>query len=200
MQRYYHFAKRWLNSQIDSLGLRRKVYEWALKSSIWDWIQTLLLVGRNLGQLVVVVLFNRSVMSSSLWPHGLQHARLPCPSPFSRTCSNSCPLSWWCHPNISSSLIPFSSWHQSFPASGALSVSRLCASGGQSIWPSALASVLPVNTQGWFPLGLTGLISVILGTLKNLLQHHSSKASILQRSVFFKVQLSHLHTWLLEKP
>ena len=94
----------------------------------------------------------------TLRPHGLQHARLPCPSPTPRTCSNSCPLSRWCHPTISSSVIPFSSCLQSFPALGSFPRSQLFASGGPSIGVSASASVLPMNIQDWFPLGLTGLI------------------------------------------
>jgi len=97
------------------------------------------------------VQFSRSVMSDSLQPHGLQHARPPCPSPTPRVYSNSCPLSQWCHPTISSSVIPFSSCPQSFPASGSLPVSQLFASGGQSIGVSASTSVLPVNTQDWSP-------------------------------------------------
>ena len=104
------------------------------------------------------VQFSRSVMSSFVWPHGLQHARLPCPSPPPGACSNSCPLSQWCHPTISSSVIPFSSSPQSFPASGAFPMSQLFTSGGQSI--GASASVLPMNIQDWFPLGLTSLISL----------------------------------------
>ena len=96
-------------------------------------------------------------MSDSLGPHELQHARLPCPSPSAGVCSNSCPLSWWCHPTISSSVVPFSACQKaSFPASGSFPVSRLFASGGQSI--GASASVLPLNIQGWVPLGLTGTI------------------------------------------
>ena len=104
--------------------------------------------------------FSCSVMSNSLRPHGLQHARLPCPSPTPRAYSNSCPLSQWCHPTISSSVIPFSSCLQSFPASGSFPVSQFFASGGQSIGVSALASVLLMNIQGWFPLGWTGWISL----------------------------------------
>ena len=123
-----------------------------------------------------VVLFSRSAVSNSLWPHGLQHARLLCPSPSPGACSNSCPLSQWCHPTISSSVIPFPSCPQSFPASGSFPVSQFFTSGGQSIGVSASASVVPMNIQDWFPLGLTGLIFC---SLKNLLQHHSSKASIL---------------------
>ena len=110
----------------------------------------------------------------------------------SRACSNSCPLSRWCHPTISPSAIPFSSCLRSFPASGSFPMSQLFASGGQTIEASTSASVLPVNIQDWFPLGLTGLISLaVQGTLKSLLQHHSSKASFLQRSAFFIIQLSH---------
>ena len=91
-------------------------------------------------------------MSNSLWPHGLQHARLPCPSPTPRVYSNSCPLSQWCHPTISSYVIPFSFHIQSFPESGSFLMSQFFASGGQSIGASASVSVLPVNIQDWFPL------------------------------------------------
>ena len=107
----------------------------------------------------VVVLFSCSVVSDSLQPHELQHARVPCPSLSSRVCSNSCPLSWWCHPTISSSVTLFSC-PQSFPTSRSCPVSQLFASGGQSIGSSASASILPMSTPGWFPLGLTGLISL----------------------------------------
>ena len=100
-------------------------------------------------------------MSDSLRLHGLQHARLPCPSPNLRAYSNSCPLTWWCHPTILSFVIPFSSCLQSFPASGCFPISQLLVSGGQSIGASASASVLPMNVQGWFPLRLTGLISLL---------------------------------------
>ena len=124
----------------------------------------------------------------TLQSHGLQHARLPCASPALEACSNSCPLSWWCKPIISSSVIPFSSRLQSLPASGSFQMSQFFASGGQSI--GASASVLPMNIQlisfrtDWFDL------LVVQGTLKSLLQHHSSKASVLQHSAFFMVQLS----------
>ena len=104
---------------------------------------------------------------------------------------NSCPSSQWCHPTTSSSVIPFSSCLQSFPASGSFQMSQFFASGGQSIGVSSSASVLPLNIQDWFPLGLTGWISLQSRGLKSLLQHHSSKASILQCSAFFIVQLSH---------
>ena len=107
------------------------------------------------------VQFSRSVMSDSLWPHGLQHSRLPCPSPIPGAYSNSCPLSPWCHPTISSSVIPFSSHLQSFPASGSFPMSWLFGSDGQSTGASASASVLPMIIQNWFPLGLSGLISLL---------------------------------------
>ena len=104
------------------------------------------------------VQFSRSVMSNSLWPHELQHTRPPCPSPTPRVHSNSCPLSQWCHPAISSSIIPFSSCPQFFQVSGSFLMSQLFAWDGQSIGVSALASVLPQNTQDWSPLGWTGWI------------------------------------------
>ena len=100
-------------------------------------------------------------MSDSLLPHGLQHARLPCPSLSPGVCSNVCPLSQWCHPTISFSVASFFSCRQSFPASGSFPMSQIFASGGQSIGASASASVLPMNTQGWFPLGLIGFISLM---------------------------------------
>jgi len=128
-------------------------------------------------------------MSDSFWPHRLQHARLPCPSPAPRAYSNSCPFCWWCHPTISPSVVPFSSHLQSFPASGSFPRSQFFTSGGQSI--RASASVLPMNIQDWFSLGLTSLISLQSKGLSSLLQHHSSKASILQHSAFFIVQFSH---------
>ena len=104
-------------------------------------------------------LFSCSAISDSLWPYGLQHTRLLCPSPSPGVHSNSCPLSWWCHPTISSSVIPFSSYPQSFPASGSFLISQFFASSGQSIGASASTSLLPMNIEGWFPLGLTSLIS-----------------------------------------
>ena len=138
------------------------------------------------------VQFSHSVMSNSLRPHGLQHTRLPCPSPTSGVCSNSRPLSWWWHPTISSSVVPFSSCPQSFPASRSFLVSQFSISGGQSIAASASASVLPMNIQDWFPLGWTGWISLqSKGIFKSLLQCHNSKPSILWCSAFFIVQLSH---------
>ena len=138
------------------------------------------------------VQFSHSVVSYYLWTHGLQHARPPCPSSTPRVYSHSCPLSWWCHPIIPSSVVPFSSHLQSFPASGSFPMSQLFAWGSQSIGVSA-SRISPSNEH-------PGLISFRMdwldlleaqGTLKSLLQHHSSKASILRHSAFFIVQFSH---------
>ena len=123
------------------------------------------------------VQFSLPVMSNSLWPHRLQHTRPPCPSPTPRIYSNSGPLSQWCHPTISCSVLPFFCL-QSFPASWYFQMSQFFVSGGQSTGVAASASVLPVSIQDWSPLGWTGWIS-LLSLLKSLLQHHSSKASIL---------------------
>ena len=130
-------------------------------------------------------------MSNSLRPHESQHTRPPCPSPTTGVHSNPCPLSRWCHPAISSSVILFSSCPQFLPASGSFPVSQFFPRGGQSIGVSASASVVPVNTQDWSALGWTGLdLLTVQGTFKSLLQQHSSKALILRRSAFFTVQLS----------
>ena len=109
---------------------------------------------------ISIIHFSHWVVSDSLWPHELQHTRPSCPSPNSRAYSNSCPSSRWCHPTISSCVIPFSSCLQFFPASGSFPMSQFWASGGQSIWVSASASVLPMNMQCWFPLGWTGWTSL----------------------------------------
>ena len=130
-------------------------------------------------------------MSNSLWPHGLQHTRLPCLSSTPGGNSNSCASSRWYHPTISSSVVTFSSHLQSFQASVFFPVSQFFASSGQSIGVSASASVLPMNIQDWFPLGYQFHLLAVQGTVKSLLQHHSSKASVLQCSAFFIVQLSH---------
>ena len=137
------------------------------------------------------VQFTHSVMSDSLWPHGLQHARLPCPSPTPRTCSNACPSSQWCHPTITSSVVLFLACLQSFPASGSFPMSQFFTSGGQCIQ-------LQHQSNQWifrlisFRIERLGLLTV-QGPFKSLLQHHSSKASILWCSTFFMVQLSHPH-------
>ena len=144
--------------------------------------------------------FSLSVMSDSLWPHGLQHTRLPCPWPTPGACSNSCPLSQWCHLTISSSVVPFSSCLQSFSASGSFLMSQFFASGGRSIRVSPSVSVLPMNIQDWFPLGLTGLISLLSKGLSRAFSN-----TTVQKHQFFSAQPSlysnsHIHTWLLEKP
>ena len=133
-----------------------------------------------LGQEAWMELVVESV-SNSLWPHGRQHTRLLCPSPSPRVCSRSCPLSRWCHPTISSSVVPFSSCLQSLPASGSFLRGQLFASGGQSIGASASASM---NLQGWSPLG-DWFDLALQGTLKNLLRHPSSKAPSLWHTAFF---------------
>ena len=133
-------------------------------------------------------------MFDSLWPHEQQHARPLCPSPAPGVHQNPCPLSRWCHSTVSSSVIPFSSCLQSFPASGSFQMSQLFASGGHSIRVSASTSVLPMDTQDWSPLEWTVLdLPGVQGTLKSLLQYHSSKASVLLCSAFFMVYLSYPH-------
>ena len=146
------------------------------------------------------VQFSRSVVSDSLWPHGLQHARPRCPSPTPIIYSNSCPLSWWCHLTISSSVIPFSSCLEFFPASGSFQMSQVFTSGGQSIEASASASVIPMYIQGWFPLGLTGLISLLSKRLSRIFSN-----TTVQKHLFFGAQPSlwfnsHICTWLQGKP
>ena len=141
-----------------------------------------------------------SVVSESLWPYGLQCSRLPCPSPTPRVYSNSSPLSRWCHPTISSSVVPFSSCFQFFPASGSFQMSQFFASGGQSIRVSASASVLPMNIYDWFPLGLIGLISLRSKELSRVFPN-----TTIQKHQFFGAQPflwsnSPISSWLLEKP
>ena len=137
------------------------------------------------------VQFSCSVTSDSLWPHGLQHARPPCPSPTPRVYTNSCPLGQWCHPIISSSVVPFSSPHQSFPALGSLQMSQFFASGGQSIGVSASASVLPMNIQDWFPLGWTCWISLQSKGLSKVFSNTTIQKHQFFSSALFIVQLSH---------
>ena len=133
----------------------------------------------------LLLFFSFSVLSDSLWPHGLQHIRLPCLSPSPRVCTNWCPLSWWCHPTISSSVVPFSSCLQSFPASRSFPMCRLFVSGGQSIGASASASVLQVNIQDWFSLGWTGWISLQSKGLSRVFSD-----TTVQKHQFFSTQLS----------
>ena len=150
--------------------------------------------------LFFILLFSCSVVSDSLRPHGLQHARPPCPSLSPRVCSNSCPLSRWCHPTISSSIIPFDSCLQSFPASGPFPMSQLFLSGDQSIGPSASASVLPNNIQGWFPLGLTGFISLQSQGLSRVFSSTTVQKHQFSSTQPFFMSSSHIRTRLLEKP
>ena len=131
------------------------------------------------------VQFNHSVVSDSLRPHGLQHARPPCTSPTPWVYPNSSPLSWWCHQNISSSVIPFSSCLQSFPASGSFQMSQFFTSGGRSIGVSASASVLPMNIHDWFPLGWTDWISLLSKGLSRVFS-----STTVQKHQFFGAQLS----------
>ena len=165
--------------------------------NVWD--QDLIFIIRTLQFCIIVsVQFSRSVVSNSLRPHGLQHARPPCPSPTPGVCSNLCPLSRWCHPPISSSVVPFFSCLQSFPVSGSFQMSQFFTSGSQSIGASASTSVLPMNTQDWFPLGWIGWISLPSKGLSN-------SNTTVQKHQFIGAQLSlqsnsHIHTWLLEKP
>ena len=148
--------------------------------------------------MIMLLLFSHWVVSDSLPPHGLQHTRLPCLSLSPRVCSNSCPLSHWCHPAISPSLAPFSSCPQSFPASGSFPMNWLFKSSSQRIGASASASILPMNIQGWLPLRLTCLIllswelsRVFSSTTIWKHQHFSTQPSLWSSS--------HIHTWLLEK-
>ena len=145
----------------------------------------------------VSLLLSCSVVSEYLWPRGLQHARLPCPSPSPGLCSNSCPLRQWCHPAFSSSAIPFSSCPQSLPASGSFPVSQLFASGGQSIGVSASASALPMSIQDWLPLEPSRLIALLSNGFSRVFSN-----TPVQKHQFFGTQpslwsSSHIHTWLL---
>ena len=146
------------------------------------------------------VQFSHSVVSDCLWTHKSQHARSPCPSPNPGVHSNSCPSSWWCHPAIPSSFVPFSSCPQSLPASESFPMSQLFTWGGQSTGVSGLASVLPMNTQDWSPLGWTHWTSLQSKGLSRVFSN-----TTVQKHQFFGAQLplqsnSHIHTWLLEKP
>ena len=146
-----------------------------------------------------MLLFCRSVVSDPLWPHGAKHVRCPCPSPSPRACSDSSPLNWWCHPTISSSVFPFSSCLQPFPASGAFQRSQFFTSDCQSTGVSASAPVLPMNIWGWFPLGFTGLISLQSQGLSRVFSN-----TTVQKHQLFSTQFSlwsnpHIYIWLLGK-
>ena len=160
----------------NSLHMLISLLEHALSS--WTQPSLILLIS-------VAIQFSHSVMSNSLPLHGLQHSRPPCPSPTPRVYSNSCPLSRWCHPTILSSIIPFSSHLQSFPASGSFQISQFFASGGQNIGVSASTSILPMNIQDWFPLGWTGWISLQSKGLSRVFSNTTA-----QKHQFFGTQLS----------
>ena len=168
---------------------------WALVENQEAWVENL-----SLHLKALLLLFSLSVMSVSLWPHGLQHARLPCPSLSLRVCSNSCPLSWWCHPSISHPLLPPSPPALNLSQHQGLFYSQLFTSGGQGIGASATASVLPVSIQGLFPFGLTGLISLQSQEFSRVFSN-----TTIWKYQFFSIQPSlwsnsHVCTWLLEKP
>ena len=150
-------------------------------------ILVLIIEGQSFINLSIIssVQFSGSVVSDSLRPHGLQHARLPCPSPTPGVYSHSCPLSQWCHPTISSSVTPFSSGLQSFPASGSFQMSQLFTSGGQSIGVSVSSSILPMNIQNWFLLGWTGWISLLSKGLSRVFSN-----TTVRKHQFFSAQLS----------
>ena len=137
------------------------------------------------GCISTLLFFSRLLMSNSLWPHELQHTKLPCPSLSPRVCSNLCPLSQWCYPTISSSVIPLSSCPQSFAASGSFQMSQFFTSGGQSIGVSPSASVLPMNIQDWFPLGWTGWNSLLSKGLSSIFSNTTG-----QKHQFLGTQLS----------
>jgi len=187
---FFFFSSILLALQIYSyLGLQVHVFYGSEFLNIFDGDQPLPTFTHYLVQ------FSRSVVSDSLPPHEPQHARPPCPSLTPGVHSNSCPLSRWCHPTISSSVIPFSSCPQSFPVSKSFPVSQLFAWGGQSIGVSASTSVLPMNTQGWSPLGWTGWISLQSKGLSRVFSN-----TTVQKHQFFGAQLSsqsnsHIHTW-----
>ena len=142
------------------------------------------------------VQFSHSGMSDSLRPHGLQHARPSCPLSTPGACSNSCPLSPWCHPTISSLVVPFSSCLQSFPASGSFPKSQIFTSGGQSIGASASASVLPMNIQNWFPLGWTGWISLLSKGLSRVFSNTTVKSiNSLALSFLYGPTLTSIHDY-----
>ena len=152
----FYYALRWIACQETFKG-KKHGSEWCIAyATIYIQIKYI--------HIIIIfssVQFNHSVMLDSLWPHGLQHTRPPCLSPTPEVYPNSCPLSRWCHPNISSSVIPFSSFLWSFPASGSFQMSQFFVSGGQSIGVLASASILSMNIQDWFPLGLTGWVSLL---------------------------------------
>ena len=163
-------------------------------------ITWLTIIFSKLGVQFSSVQFSCSIMSNSFQPHESQHARPPCPSPNPGVYSNSCPSSRWCHPAISSSVIPSSSCPQSFPASGSFPMSHLFSWVGQSTGVSASASVLPMNTQDWSPSGWTGWISLQSKVLSRVFSNTTVQKHQIFRAQLFSQSNSHIHTWSLEKP
>ena len=153
---------------------------------------------KEMEETISSVQFSRSVLSDSLRPHELQHARPPCPSPTRGVHPNPCPLCRWCHPTISSSVIPFSSFPQSFPASGSFQMSQLFASGGQSIGVSASTSGPPMNTQDWSPLEWTGWISLQSKGLSRIFSNTRVQKNQFHSAQIYSQSNSHIHTWKLE--
>ena len=165
------------------LHCRQNLYHWAIRLMDCS-LRVIYFIPEN-------IQFNSvSVMSNSLWPHGLQHARHPCPSPTPRVYTNSCPLSQWRPPTISSSVVPFFSCHQSFPVSGSFQMNQFFASGGQSIGVSTSASVLPMSIQGWFPLGWTSCMYLQSKGLSRVFSN-----TTVQKHQFFGAQLTSIHDY-----
>ena len=184
--------EEWINKILFSLKKERNSDTCYSMSEPWEhYTKWNKLVAKDMSMILPneVLQFSRSVVSNSLRPHGLQHTRPPCPSATPGACSNSCPSTQWCHPAISSSVVPSSFCLHSFPAAGSFPMSQFFTSGGQSIGVSASASVLPMNIQDWFPLGLTDWISLQSKGFSRVFSNTTVQKH--QCSAFFMVQLSH---------
>ena len=168
----HHVACSWRLSVIGKIGEHR--------NGVYLWNQ---------------LLFGCSAISGSLQPHGLQHTSLPCPTLSPRVFSSPCLLKWWCHPSISSSVTPFSSCLQSFPASRSFPMCQFFTSGGQSIGASASASVLPMNIHGWFPLGLTSLISLLSKELSTVFSSTTVESWTIKKAEHWRNDASELWCW-----
>ena len=193
-------AFRWLSVTLGPHGATVNILRVEIEKCDWNRRKRCRAQSLKEWHRISSVQFSRSVVSNSLRPHESQHARPPCPSPTPRVHSDSCPSSRWCHPAISSSVVPFSSCPQSLPASASFQMSQPFASGGQSIGVSASASALPMNTQDWSPLGWTGWISLQSKGLSRVFSN-----TTVQKHQFFGAQISsqtnsHIHTWPLKKP
>ena len=184
----WKLTQSWTTSRSKKGNLKKTAKEGEIKKKIEKYLEAN--KNENVPYQNLSFQFSGIVVSDSLRPHGLQHARIPCPSPTPGPCSNLCSLSQWCHPAISSSVDPFS-YLQSFPVSGSFPMSQFFASDGQNIGASASASVLPMNIQDWFLLRFTGLISLQSKGLSRLFSNTNSTASVLWLSAFFIVQFLH---------